>query len=52
MFSKIQNVEEREAQVFKIIKQRDQEIEDRLSQIDDLKKVIEKKDDEISKLNK
>lgn len=45
-------MEEREAQVFKIIKQRDQEIEDRLSQIDDLKKVIEKKDDEISKLNK
>ena len=35
-----------------MVHQRDQEIEDRMQQIDDLKTVIQKKDKEIANLNK
>lgn len=42
--SKIQNVEQRESQIYKIVSQRDQEIEDRCQQIDDMQKVLQKKE--------
>ena len=45
-------MEQRESQVYQMVSQRDQEIEERLTQIDELNKAIKKRDAEVSKLNK